>query len=250
MDGLTSLKKAQGIIWIAIGLGVLSLLSSVGKNIATERWLAQKNMVSCVPADTEHSFPMVYYQTAAHPIQSDAYMKTFIDKYVHLTLDENVVDYHQLTQNQRYDKARLSQSKWQAIEMSVGAERALNMQRYADSDQIYKTLEQGKMGWVFLVDDILLFPGPNTGTTLAVVRGEFQITFDKVKVDLPPRLWGYREMQFLINQGVPTEDSKGEKYINQYGLYVSWSNTNILTPEQKEKLSSRNSNYYMMEEEK
>lgn len=250
MDGLDSLKKAQGIMTFAIILGVLALVMSIVKNIATERWLAQKNMVACVPADVENSFPMVYYQTAAHPLQSDAYMKSFINEYVSLTLDENAVDYHQLTQHQRYDKARLSQSKWKAIEMSVGAEKALNMQRYADSDQVYKIIDQGKMGWVFLIDDILLFPGQNTGTTLAVVRGEFQVTFDKVKVDLPPRLWGYREMHFLINQGVPTEDTKGDNYINQYGLYVSWSNTNILTPEQKEKLSSRNSNYYMMEESK
>lgn len=235
---------------IAIALGVVALAMSVVKNIVTERWLSQKNTVACIPADVENAHPMVYHQTALNPVQSDAYVKTFVDEYIRLILNENAVDYHKLTSNDRYDKARLSQSKWRAIEMSVGAERALNFERYADSDEVFKILDQGKMGWIFLVDDILLFPSPGTGTTLAVVRGEFQVTFDKVKADLPPRLWGYREIHLLINQGVPLEDKSGEDYINQYGLYVSWSNTNILTPEQKEKLSERNYNYYLMEEGK
>jgi hypothetical protein len=250
MDGLDSLKKAQGIMMVAIALGVIALLMSVVKNVVTERWLSQKNTVACIPADVEHAHPLVYHQTASNPVQNDAYMKSFVYEYLALTLNENAVDYHQLTQNQRYDKARLSQSKWKSIEMSVGAERALNMERYADSDKVYKILDQGKMGWVFLVDDLLLFSGPNTGTTLVVVRGEFQVTFDKVKVDLPPRLWGYREIHLLIQQGVPVEAKDGESYINQYGLYVSWSNTNILTPEQKDKLAERNMNYYLMEEGK
>lgn len=250
MDGLDSLKKAQGVMMIAIALGVLALLMSVVKNLATERWLSQKNTVACVPADVENAYPIVYHQTAAHELQNDAYLKSFIAEYVHLTLDENAVDYHKLTNNQRYDKARLSESKWKAIEMSVGAEKALNMERYADSDQVYKIIDEGKMGWVFLVDDILVFPGQNTGTTLVVVRGEFQVTFDKVKADLPPRLWGYREIQFLVQQGVPIENKNMDDYINQYGLYVSWSNTNILTPEQKDKMEERNANYYLMEENK
>lgn len=248
MDGLDNLKRAQGIMMVAIILGIIALSMSVVKNFVTERWLSQKNTVACIPADVENSHPIVYHQTASNPVQSDAYIKSFVAEYIRLTQNEQVVDYHRLTNNQRYDKAQLSQAKWQAIEMSVGAERALNMSKYDQSNEVFKMLDQGNLGWVFLVDDILLFNGPNTGTTLAVVRGEFQVTYDKVKVDLPPRLWGYREIHLLIQQGVPLEDSKGENYINQFGLFVSWSNINILTPEQKEKMSDRNANYYLMKE--
>lgn len=248
MDGLDNLKRAQSIMILAITLGILALGMSVFKNIVTERWLSQKNTVACIPSDVEHAHPLVYHQTAANPVQSDAFVKSFVAEYIRLTENEAVIDYHQLSQNQRYDKAQLSQAKWKAIEMSVGAERALNMDKYSNSKDIFKVLDQGDMGWVFLIDDILLFDGHNTGTTLAVIRGEFQVTFDKVKVDLPPRLWGYREIHLLINQGVPLESSNGENYVNQYGLYVSWSNTNILTPEQKDKMSERNANYYLMKE--
>lgn len=249
MHDLENLKKAQGVMLIAIILGITSLVFSIVKNITTERWLSQKNMVACIPADTEFAHPIVYHQTAANPIQSDAMLKTFVAEYIRLTQNESLVDYHKISQNQRYDKAQLSQSKWKSIEMSTGAEKALNMDKYSKSSEIFKTLDQGNMGWVFLIDDILIFDGGNTGTILAVVRGEFQVTYDKVKVDLPSKLWGYREIHLLINQGVPLEtEEANDEYINQYGLFVSWSNTNILTPDQKDKLTLRNSNYYMMKE--
>lgn len=254
MDGLDNIKKAQGIMMIAILLGVVALVMSVVKNFVTEKYLSEKNMVACIPTDIENSFPMVYHQTAINPVQSDAQLKSFVAEYIKLTQNESVVDYHKISSHQRYDKALLSQNKWRAIEMSAGAEKALNMDRYAKSNEIFKVLDQGNIGWVFLIDDILLFDAKETGTTLAVVRGEFQVTYDKIKADLPPRLWGYREIHLLINQGVPLETEetlqKSSEYINQYGLFVTWSNVNILTPQQKEKLSLRNANYYMMQETK
>ena len=245
MEGTGILKRSVAIMSLALGLGILSLGLSVFKNIITERWLNQKNKVSCIPADVEHSHPLVYYQTAANPLQSDAYLKTFVEEYVRLTQNEQIVDYHQLSQNKRYDKARLSQSKWQAIEMSTDIEKALNMTRYAESNEVFHELDKSNIGWIFLVDDILLFPSPQTGATLAVIRGEFQITYDKVKTDLPPRLWGYKEIHLILVQGAPKLDAK-DQYLNKYGLYVSWSNIEDLTPEQKETYSKRSRDYYLM----
>ena len=247
MEGNNSLKRAQGMLYIAITVGVFALFASVVKNIVTERWLKEKDMVACIPADTEASHPIVYHQTIQNPIIDDAYIKSFVEEYVHLTQDEQIVDYHQVTSNARYQNARLSQAKWKAIEMSVGTEKALNMEKYYQSNEIFYTLQQGNMGWVFLIDDIILKAVPNSGAVLAVVRGEFQVTYDRVKVDMPPRFWGYREMRFMINQGNETIDSK-ENELNKYGVYVAWSNVEILTPEQKEARFKRNYDYYLLEE--
>lgn len=247
MEGIGLLKRSTAVMSAALGVGILALSLSVIKNIVTERWLAQKNKVSCIPSDVEHSFPMVYYQTAANPLQQDAYVKTFVEEYIRLTQNEQIVDYHQLSQHKRYENARLSQSKWQAIQMSRDIEQALNMTRYADSNQIFHDLQKSNMGWVFLIDDILLFPSPKTGITLAVIRGEFQVTYDRIKVDLPPSKWGYKEIHLLIKQGEPALDSK-ENYLNKYGLYVSWSHIEDLTPEQKERNSARSRDYYLQKQ--
>ena len=247
MDNFDTIRRAQGIMKIAILIGVLALFMSVVKNIVTERWLKQKNTVACVPSDVEHSLPIVYHQTALHPVQNDGLVKTFAEEYIRLTQNEQIVSYHQLSQNQRYANAQLSQDKWKAIEMSVQDERALNMQKYADSNKMFYILEQGKMGWVFLIDDILLFPLPESGATLAVIRGEFQATADKVKVDTPHFLWGYREIHLMILQGVPTSSTKDQD-VNKYGLYVAWSNMNTLTQEQKDKFAQRNYDHYLTKE--
>lgn len=241
------LKKTNALLTFAIILGVLALGASVFKNIITENWAKSRNTVACIPAESEYAFPIVYHQTSAHPIPNDALVKSFVEEYIHLTLDEQIVDYHKVTNNQRYNDARLSQSRWQAIEMSCCAEKALNLQRYTESNEVFYTLKQGNMGWVFLIDDILIMPGQKNGATLAVVRGEFQVTFDKVKVDLPPRLWGYREITLLINEGVPVEDTKGN-FVNKYGMFVAWSSMQTLSPEQKESRANRNHEYYLKEE--
>jgi hypothetical protein len=194
---------------------------------------------------------MVYRQSAFNYVQNDAYSKSFVEEYIRLTQNEQIVDYHKLSANARYDNARLSESKWKAIELSSGVERAMNMEKYADSSDQFRTLNQGNLGWIFLIDDLLLFQIAD-GSLLAVVRGEFQVTFDKVKTELPPQLWGYREIKLIIEQGFPIEgdESSDSEYVNQYGLFVKQSSTTILTPDQKEKLSKRNKNYYLMEETK
>lgn len=241
------LKRTQALIIVAILIAIISLIASFTKNVITERWAKSRDKVACIPANVDFHYPMVYHQTAANPIQSDTLIKSFIEEYIHLTQDEQIVDYHNVTQNSRYKNARLNKARWRAVNLSSYSEKVLNMKRYNESNDVFYTLKQGNMGWVFLIDDILVYPSQKNGVTLAVVRGEFQITYDRVKVDLPSKLWGYREIHLMINEGVPVQDTKNA-YINKYGLFVSWSDMISLNPDQKDLRTKRASDYYLKEE--
>lgn len=246
MDNIKDLKKLQSLIVLALVISAISLFASIVKNVVTERWAKSRDMVACVPAESKQAFPMVYAQTAFHPVQSDALLKSFVEQYIHNTQDEQIVNYHALSKDGRYDNVRLSDAKLKAIEMSVeeSPERALNMKKYADSSDTLQNLKRCDCGWVFLIDDILIIPNVRAGKTVAVVRGEFQVTYDRVKTELPSQLWGYREITLLLDQGVPTADVK-DNYLNQHGIYVFWSFSRILSGVEKENLSSRNSDFYM-----
>lgn len=241
------LQRSKFLMTVAIVIGVVSLLLSIVKNMVTNHWALNRDNVACIPAETEQSHPIVYRQTTMHPAAQDALLKSFVESYVHLTLDEQIVDYHQVSNSENYKDAKLSKSKLTAIEMSTGIEKALNMKKYSQSNELYYSLKKGNLGWVFLIDDILIHGVPESGSVLAVVRGEYQVTYDKAKADLPHQLWGYREIHLLINQGIPTENSSGA-YNNKYGWFVTWSATQTLTPDQKEKLSERTFDYYHMKE--
>jgi hypothetical protein len=242
------LKKSQGWMIIALAISVISFALLLLNIIAVKHWALERDNVACIPADVEHAEPMVYRQTTIHPTEQDSLLKEFVDSYIHLTQDEQIVDYHSPTSDSRYKDARLNYSRWGAISMSEGIERSLNMKRYSSSDETFYTLKRGNVGWVFNIDDILIHGAPQTGTILAVVRGEFQMTYDKVKLDLPAHLWGYREIHLLINQGIPRYNEKDGKYENKYGWYVTWSHSENLTPAQKEKLSERSSDYYLSQD--
>jgi len=246
MDNIRDLKKLQSYIILALVVASISLLASIVKNAITERWAKSRDMVACIPAEVDQAYPLVYAQSAYHPIQSDAMVKSFVDQYIHNTLDEQVVNYHAISKNGRYDNTRLSESRLKAIEMSVSdsPERALNMKKYADSQDTLQLLKKCDCGWVFLIDDIILIPNVKSGKTVAVVRGEFQVTYDRVKSELPDQLWGYREITLLLEQGIPTQDTK-DNYLNQNGIFVFWSFSRILTGSEREKLSERNFDYYM-----
>lgn len=244
MEETKLLKNTRALVIAAIILGVISLFSSFVKNIIVERWANKRDIVACVPSDMNFSYPIVYRQTAANPIANDALIKSFVEEYIRLTQDEQIIEYHRVTNNQRYNNARLNKNLWRALDLSTGVEKALNMKKYKDSNDIFYSLKQGNMGWIFLIDDIVVYPSQKNGVTLVVIRGEFQVTYDKVKVDLPPKLWGYRELTLMINEGIPIEKKQG--YMNKYGLFVSWSNMQILSPEQKRDRTKRSYDYYLM----
>lgn len=238
-----SLKKIQGIMSLAIILAIVALLSSIIKNIVTERWLGQKDYVSCIPADVQNAHPFIYHQTVNNPVQSDALIKSFMEEYVHLVYNEQIVDYHRLTDHDRYKNAMNSEAKRKALNMSAGPEFALNEKRYVDSNEVFYRLQKSNMGWIFNIDDMLVFPGQSNGATLVIVRGSYQVTYDKVKVDLPSELWGYRELVFIVQQMMPTEDREGD--VNKHGLFVTFSYENTLSPSQKAILDDKAYNYYL-----
>lgn len=246
MDSIKDLKKMQAFVTLALVIAAISLLASIVKNMVIEQWAKSRDEVACVPADTEQAFPFVYAQTAFNSTQNDAVLKSFVEQYIHYTQDEQIVNYHAISKDGRYDNIRLSESKLKAIEMSVdeSAERALNMKKYADSNDTLQSLKKCNCGWIFLIDDIILTQSVNVGITVAVVRGEFQVTYDRVKTELPSELWGYREIVLELHQGIPTKDAK-DNNLNKYGIFVNWSFTRILSSTEKIKLSERNYDYYM-----
>lgn len=241
------LKRVQSALVIAVIFMIIAIGLSFVKNIVIERWALKRDNVACIPSDVDFSHPIVYHQSAANPVNQDALIKTFVAQYVHLTQDEQIIDYHTVRPEERYKDAQLSSSKWTAIQMSTGKEKEFNVKAYAKSTENFYLLKKNNMGWNFLIDDILLFGAPHTGSVLALVRGQFQVTYDNVKTDLPPHLWGYREVYLLLNQGEPSRDSKGQ-YINQYGWYVSWSAMQQVSQAKKQKLSELNHDYYLMDE--
>ena len=132
--------------------------------------------------------------------------------------------------------------------MSSGVEQSLNMKLYSESSETYRTLKKGNLGWTFLIDDILAFGVPDTGNVLAIVRGQYQVNFDNIKADLPPRLWGYRELSFVLVQDFPKKDTKTQEFKNKWGWSVMWSTSRTLNPSEKDKLTEKNSEFYVQEE--
>jgi hypothetical protein len=241
---MTIIKRTQFLAIAAMAAGAIALSLSTVKSFLLNRWVSKRENVACVPADAEYTHPVVYRQTFSHPVDSDAKLKTFVEQYVHLTEDESIVDYHAVTTHERYDKAKLSKNKWQAIEMSTGLEKINRMRSYGDSNELYRMISDGGVGWNFLIDEIIIHGIPQTGPILAIVRGQYQVTYDKAKVDLPHKLWGYKELRFIIIQGAPSKDAAGN-YLNKTGLFVNWSQSEDISPEDREKLTNADKDVYL-----
>jgi hypothetical protein len=191
---------------------------------------------------------MVYRQTFSHPVEQDARLKTFVEQYVRLSQDESAINYFSTTTADRYEKAKLSKAKWQAIEMASGLERVNAMKAYGDSSELYRMIAESGIGWKFLIDEILIADTPKNGPIFAIVRGQYQVTYDKAKVDLPHRLWGYKEIRLLIVEGSPTRDADGN-YLNKTGLFVNWSQVEDISAAGREKLTKQPADVYLKREQ-
>jgi hypothetical protein len=244
---MAQIRRTQFLAVLAISAGILALSLSAVKSFALNRWASNRENVACVPAGGEYTNPMVYRQTFSHPVDQDAKLKTFVEQYVHLSEDDSAVDYYSVTNARGYEKAKLSKSKWQAIEMTSGLEKANMMKAYGDSNELYKLIEESGIGWRFLIDDIIITGVPFRGPILAVVRGQYQVTYDHAKVDLPHKLWGYKEIRLLIIQGAPTKDAEGN-YLNKTGFFVTWSQVEDISADAREKITKAPSNVYLQDE--
>jgi hypothetical protein len=242
------LKSARTMMMLAIVFTIIAFGLSTVKDLVTERWALKKQNIACIPADVEHGFPLVYRQTAMNVTEQDALLKTFVYNYVHLTQDDQIIDYHAVSSSARMKDAMLSRSRWAAVQMSQGSEKALNMKRYSDSSDKYELMKKSNQGYLFLIDDIIIHGIPQSGSILAVVRGEVQLTYDNTKTDSINRLWGYKEIFLVINQGIPQTNPKDDSFENKYGWYVTWSSNQDLTADRKDKMSARSSEYYLLNE--
>lgn len=226
---------------LAVAAGVLSMV----KQQIVNQWISSKENVACVPSELETSVPAVYYQTSYHPVNNDTKIKNFVEQYVDLTKNESYVDYHALTKDARYiEQAKFSQRLWTAIDMSFGLEKSHNMEKYAKSSETYKFLKEKNIGWIFLIDAILIGGIDGSGVARVVVRGEYQLSPDQVRNDAPYRLYGYKEITYLVSIGAPSATEDGQA-INKWGLYVIESFERDLSPIERNKLyqASHDSNH-------
>jgi len=233
-------KKNLKTIIILGSIGAFAFLLLFAKEVVGERYYDKRKVV-CIPTKNEFPTPMVYHQTVFSESNHDVKIKLFIEEFVRAKYDESIVNYHALSTNR---EVSLSQNILKAIDMAKHDEKQRLMKKYARSDETFRLLKRGNVGWVFLIDDIIVYPMPEAGVLLAKVRGEYQVTYDSVKVDLPSELWGYKEITLLISQGHESEDEKGE-IINKQGLYVVDSNIENLSLAQKTRYTKRNHKFYL-----
>jgi hypothetical protein len=242
---LLSLKESLEItkrLKLMLVLGILAFSSNFVADNLNKRIADSTDKVACIPADKEISYPSIYSQSSYNYANEDSKIKNFMEQYIHYSLDENIVNYHRVTNNSRYS-SRLSQHKKLAINMSEKRERSLNMKKFSESFETANTLKKGGVGWVFLIDCMKIGALPGAGVYYVEVDGGFQLTHDTVKTKLPSKLWGYRRYNYLISKGNPLKDSSG-KFINEWGYYVHDSQFKELTLNQmKKSISGCNYSY-------
>lgn len=234
MKETKSIHELTDRVYILIVLTAIVFVLSVVKNLVNEKWASEKSQVACIP-DIETNYPNVYIQSAAHPINNDAKLQSFIEKYVHFTRDKQVIDFHKLVKEKsgeigRYDKARLSDSLWKAIFMAKGPEKILREKSFAESSDFFRYLDQEKMGIVFLVDEIIVMPAHAGQITPVIVRGQYEQIFDTAdasKKALPPEFLGYKEIRYFVETSFPMVD-KNNEWENKNGFYVVWSDERTL----------------------
>ncbi len=244
------IRQLRTYVNFVIIAAAIVFLQSVIKNYINEKWAKERNMVACIP-DIETNYPGIYVQSAAHPINSEAKLQTFVESYVHLTRNENVIDFHKVYDDpsgqKRFDKARLNDTKWKAIYMSKGPEEALNKKRYSESSDMFALLEREKYGIIFLIDEILTFPVPQSMHTAVIVRGQFEAIYDsadKEKKNLPPAFLGYREIRYIVENSFPQSDLK-EEWENKWGMFVLSSEERTLDPGEMKRLRTRSRELFL-----
>lgn len=245
---LAIIRRTQFLAILAVAAGIVAVSLMTVKSFVLNRWADNRENVACVPADVEYTHPYVYRQSFINVVDNDARLKTFVEQFVHLTQDETNINYQSLTTADRYDSAKLSKSKWRAIEMASGLAKADLMRSYGDSHELYKLIEETGVTWKFLIDDIIISSVPTGGPILAVVHGKYQVTYDKAKIDLPHKLWGYKEIRLILAQGSPTKDAKGN-YLNKTGIFVNWFQVEDISPDVYEKITTSPADSYLKQDE-
>lgn len=237
-------------IWLnimALLMGVIALVFVIYTYTYTKYWTARRDNLVCVPTDSEYSTPLVYRQSALHPLQTDAIVKKFIVDYVSFSKDESLHKMRAVSNNSRYSESRISENKWKAVSLSVGEEQNLQKTAFYKSSDLVNILKKGKFGWSFLIDDLIVNTTPD-GSYWVTVRGFYQASYDATKSSLPPQLDGYREIQYYVVTLAPQEDSS-KNLINPHGLFVAKSFERIVPAMEIAMLQKRDSRYYLQKRE-
>lgn len=206
-------QKHYSLALVLVMGGLVSLL------LAMRVWESNRSLAVCVPDDVS-SYPLIPYMPAMNIDGDDAKFFTFIEKYVKNVYDESITDYHRPTNLGRYNNAYLKTPLEQAIRMSDGEARIENRTKYANSDRVIEDLRRCNCGWVFNIHAIESVNRIKAnGYTYVTILGEFQETYDHVRVMLPHRLEGFFRLHLIVSQKQARKDEKGE-FTNEYGLYV------------------------------
>lgn len=244
-DEIVQARKSQLLITATVVIAIIAASTGIIREFVINDWLTRKENVACVPSTIEASLPFVYYQSAFHPVNQESKIKTFIEQYVHLTKDESMVDYHKLTNKDRYyDSAQFSKKYWTAMDQSLETEKKINMQRFTDSSETYRFLKENKVGWIFNIDTILVNGLTDAGAAVVTVRGEYQVSYDQAQVEVPHRLYGYKEVTYIVLLSTPSQTPDGQ-LLNKNGYYVIDSYERDISPVERIKLNELNSKFYM-----
>lgn len=230
----SQIDKYNNLVRLLILLTVFLSIAIWIDNIMTEQWLADKKKVACTPVLNDIT-PSVYDQSIANPLVEDIKIKNFINNYVYYTETEKYADFHELIKSndpkaKRYDKARLSLHKQQALYMTVldSSEFKLRKKEFAFSNKRYKELEKEGKNVIFHVDQILVNPVPFSMFTKVIVRGfyrEYWDFKDKENRRKQNKLLGRYEIQYDVMHDLPEVAKKANinKYYhtNKWGLFVA-----------------------------
>lgn len=212
------------------------LLSVVILLVAMGIWVNNREEAVCVPTG-DNAFPLIPFMPAIDRPQDDAKLYTFIEKFVKNVYDERVTDYHRPTNLGRYKNAFLKTPLREAINMTEGVAREDIQRKFADSDETIRRLRGCDCGWIFNIHAIESISRINpSGSVYVTVLGEFQITYDSVRVQLPHELWGFKRIHLMINQGAPRTNEHNE-VTNAYGLYVTYQEMEEIPITEKRKLN-------------
>jgi hypothetical protein len=245
------IKQLGNLVKILVAMAVITLFVSLLKNFFTERWIKSKEFLGCIPAKINDAVPAVYYQSALHPIISDSLLKNFIKQFMIKTRYYEHFDFYSLVENDelgKYDTAKLSNRMKDAIYMAKGTELIQRKEEWSYSNRKYRKLKTEDMNIIFLMDEIITFPVPNSNFILAIVRGQYEGIYSKDSKEtkkVPPEFLGYREIRLLIGQDTPELDDDNEKFRNKFGLYVYKSSERKLSDIEKSTLEERSRDYVL-----
>lgn len=201
------------VVNILIIVGIFFLL------IAEQSWFKRRSEAVLIP-EFKYTYPMISYMASNTKELQNAKLATFVEQYIKKVYDERAVNYHKPTNQARSAQNYLKTSLMEAAEMSRVRAKKENLEKFSNSNETYKRLIQCNCGWIFNISAIeSVQTTPYHDTIIVSVLGDYQVTYDQAKSEMPHKFWGFKRLWLTIVQDIPSRDKKGN-YINEYGLYV------------------------------